>query len=64
MPNGVYDDLSAADLVEDEERVWSCGQSPDIRIVGPETNLGMDQQQTDQVPNALLDACCSPRGSC
>lgn len=43
MADRVDDDLLASDLVEDEKWVRRRGQSPDIRIIGPETDLGMRQ---------------------
>lgn len=55
MSDGVDNDLLVSNLVEDEKWIGRRGQSSDVRIVGPQADLRLGQQQADHVLNTLLN---------
>ena len=61
MADRVNDNLIFRDLVEDDEGIWCRRQTPDGWIVGTDPDVGMGQEQANDVLNASLDALRSLR---
>ena len=61
MPNGVDDDLSFANLIEDEIGIWRGAQPPYSWIIGRDSHVGMVRQQIHDGLNAVLYAARSLR---